>query len=100
MLKYYPNVVLFDEEKANGVGIITGWKTPRLIHDELSSDALEKVVSIGPLYTKNGINFIIANLFLRRKIYVFKRNFSSLKKIFMSFVSILKIMLPLFLVID
>lgn len=64
MLKYYPNVVLFDEEKANGVGIITGWKTPRLIHDELSSDALEKVVSIGPLYTKNGINYMIANLFL------------------------------------
>ena len=68
MLKYYPNVVLFDEEKANGVGIITGWKTPRLIHDELSSDALEKVVSIGPLYTKNGINFIIANLFLNPQI--------------------------------
>ena len=68
MLKYYPNVVLFDEEKANGVGIITGWKTPRLIHDELSSDALEKVISIGPLYTKNGINFIIANLFLNPQI--------------------------------
>ena len=68
MLKYYPNVVLFDEEKANGVGIITGWKTPRLIHDELSSDALEKVISIGPLYTKNGINFIIANLFLNLQI--------------------------------
>ena len=68
MLKYYPNVVLFDEEKANGVGIITGWKTPRLIHDELSSDTLEKVVSIGPLYTKNGINFIIANLFLNPQI--------------------------------
>lgn len=68
MLKYYPNVVLFDEEKANGVGVITGWKTPRLIHDELSSEALEKVVSIGPLYTKNGINFIIANLFLNPQI--------------------------------
>lgn len=68
MLNYYPNVVLFDEEKANGVGIITGWKTPRLIHDELSSDALKKVVSIGPLYTKNGVNFIIANLFLNPQI--------------------------------
>lgn len=68
MLKYYPNVVLFDEEKVNGVGVITGWKTPRLIHDELSSEALEKVVSIGPLYTKNGINFIIANLFLNPQI--------------------------------
>ena len=68
MLKYYPNVVLFDENKDFGVGIITGWKTPRLIHDELSSEALEKVVSIGPLYTKNGINFIIANLFLNPQI--------------------------------
>lgn len=68
MLKYYPNVVLFDEEKGNGVGVITGWKTPRLVQDELSLEAREKVVSIGPLYTKNGINFIIANLFLNPQI--------------------------------
>lgn len=27
MLKYYKNVVLFDEEKDKGIGIITGWKT-------------------------------------------------------------------------
>ena len=68
MLKYYPNVVLFDEEKTSGVGIITGWKTPRLIQDELVEEVKKKVVSIGPLYTKNGINFIIANLFLNPQI--------------------------------
>lgn len=68
MLKYYPNVVLFDENTRPGVGIITGWKTPRLIQDELSSEARDKVSSIGPLYTKNGINYIIANLFLNPQI--------------------------------
>lgn len=68
MLKYYPNVVLFDEEKEYGVGVITGWKTPRLVQEELSKEARDKVISIGPLYTKNGINFIIANLFLNPQI--------------------------------
>lgn len=52
MLKYYPNVVMFDDEKESGVGIITGWKAPHLIYDKLSDEAKDKVVSVGPLYTK------------------------------------------------
>lgn len=68
MIKYYPHVVLFDKEKTSGVGIITGWKTPTLIREKLSTQALEKVISIGPLYTANGINYIIANLLLNPQI--------------------------------
>lgn len=68
MLRYYKNVVLFDEEKENGVAIITGWKNPHLIQNKLSEAAKERVVSIGPLYTKNGINFILANLFLNPQV--------------------------------
>ena len=68
MLRYYKNVVLFDDEKENGVAIITGWKNPHLIQNKLSEAAKERVVSIGPLYTKNGINFILANLFLNPQV--------------------------------
>ena len=46
MLKYYPNVVMFDDEKESGVGIITGWKAPHLIYDKLSDEAKDKVVSV------------------------------------------------------
>ena len=41
MLKYYPNVVMFDDEKESGVGIITGWKAPHLIYDKLSDESKE-----------------------------------------------------------
>ncbi len=68
MIKYYKHVVIFDDSKEAGVGIITGWKNPTLIQSKLSKEAKEKVISIGPLYTKNGINFIIANLFLNPNI--------------------------------
>lgn len=68
MIKYYNNVVLYDDSNEFGVGIITGWKTPSLIREILDEESKKKVVSIGPLYTKNGINFIIANLFLNQHI--------------------------------
>lgn len=68
MLKYYKNVVLYNNNVDNGVAIVTGWKNPKIIQSGLDSDVLEKVVSIGPLYTKDGINFILANLFLNPQI--------------------------------
>jgi len=64
MLKYYKNTVLYHDDIKNGVGIITGWKKPSLIQEHLTVDAFHKVKTIGTLYTKNGINFVIANLFL------------------------------------
>lgn len=68
MIKYYPHVVLFDETKQSGIGIITGWKNPTLILNKLSKESQAKIISIGPLYTTTGINFIIANLFLNPQI--------------------------------
>lgn len=68
MLKYYKNVVLFDEDKESGIGIITGWKNPKLVKADLDEDVADKIISIGPLYTKNGINFVLANMFLNPQI--------------------------------
>lgn len=67
MLKYYNHVVLQNEIEY-GVGIITGWNVPKKIESLLDSDVKNRVRTIGTLYTKNGINFIIANLFLNPNI--------------------------------
>ena len=64
MLKYYKNVVKYNENVQYGLGIITGWKSTDMILNHLSEDAKKKIVTCGNLYTKNGINYIIANLFL------------------------------------
>lgn len=67
MLKYYSHMVLQNEIE-KGVGIITGWNVPKKIEGLLDSDVKNKVRTIGTLYTKNGINYIIANLFLNPNI--------------------------------
>ena len=64
MLKYYKNVVKYNENVQYGLGIITGWKSTDMILNHLSEEAKKKIVTCGNLYTKNGINYIIANLFL------------------------------------
>lgn len=68
MLKYYANTVLYNDTIETGMGIITGWKKPSLIKEHLTKESLEKTKTIGTLYTKNGINYIIANLFLNPEI--------------------------------
>lgn len=68
MLKYYKNTVLYYDHIKTGIGIITGWKKPNLIREHLTQESLNKVKTIGTLYTKNGINYIIANLFLNPEI--------------------------------
>ena len=68
MLKYYKNVVKYNEDVCYGVGIITGWKSTDMILDSLSEEVKRKIVTCGNLYTKNGINYIIANLFLNPQI--------------------------------
>lgn len=67
MLKYYKNVVLYNDFIEKGIGIITGWKNPPEIKEKLR-EANQKVITIGPLYTTEGINHIIANLFLNPQI--------------------------------
>lgn len=68
MIKYYKNVVKYNENLQYGVGIITGWKDTNIILDNLSESSKNKVVTCGNLYTKNGINYIIANLYLNPNI--------------------------------
>ncbi len=67
MLKFYRHVVLQNEIEY-GVGIITGWNVPKKIEGLLDEDVKGKVRTIGTLYTKNGINFLMANLFLNPNI--------------------------------
>jgi len=57
-------MVLQNNKINHGVGIITGWNVPKKIESLLDEDVKSRVRTIGTLYTKNGINFIIANLFL------------------------------------
>jgi len=64
MLKYYKNVVKYNENVKYGIGIITGWKDTDIILNNLSATTQKKIVTCGNLYTENGINYIIANLFL------------------------------------
>lgn len=68
MLKYYQNTVLYYDQVETGIGIITGWKKPNLIREHLTQESLNKIKTIGILYAKNGINYIIANLFLNPEI--------------------------------
>ena len=55
MLKYYNKVVLYNHQISNRIGIITGWKNPPEIKNLLNEEALKKVMTIGTLYTKEGI---------------------------------------------
>lgn len=68
MLKYYKHVVLYNNSIEKGIGIITGWKNPPEIKEKLSEDSIQKVMTIGTLYTTEGINHVIANLFLNPQI--------------------------------
>lgn len=68
MLKFYKHVVLYNDSIEKGIGIITGWKNPPEIKEKLSEEAMKKVMTIGTLYTTEGINHIIANLFLNPQI--------------------------------
>lgn len=64
MLKYYQKEVLYNENVKYGVGIITGWQEPKKVFNNLKEETKEKVVTCGTLYSINGINYIIANLYL------------------------------------
>lgn len=68
MLKYYKNTVKYNKDIPYGIGIITGWKHPEAVLKNLTAEAKKRIVTCGNLYTKNGINYIIANLFLNPQI--------------------------------
>ncbi|MDD4409667.1 MAG: thymidylate synthase [Candidatus Pacebacteria bacterium] len=60
--KYYHNQLIVNNP--SGIAIVCGWTKKELIWNNLSGEARKKVSIIGQLYSKEGINYIIRNIFL------------------------------------
>lgn len=65
--KFYANQLILTSE-TGFVGIISGWTKKEQIEKLISAENKSKVSSIGQLYSKEGLNYIIRNLFLNPKI--------------------------------
>src|SRR4030042_6414244 len=65
--KYYNNQIIIPSPEGY-FGIITGWSKKEHINDLISAANKNKIGAIGQLYSKEGINYIIRNLFLNPKI--------------------------------
>lgn len=59
--KYYANQLIVGNGR---VAIVTGWTKKEKIYEQLSEKAKENVALMGQLYSKEGINYIIRNIFL------------------------------------
>ena len=66
--KYYSNQLIINESENSSISIVTGWTKKEDVFKELSTISKEKTLIIGQLYSKEGINFIIRNIFLNPKI--------------------------------
>lgn len=61
--KYYNRMIL--KPSLNGqIGIVCGWTKKEDIERNLKEEEKKKIGAIGQLYSKEGLNFIIRNLFL------------------------------------
>lgn len=65
--KFYANQLILPSE-TGFVGIISGWTKKEHIDSLISAENKSKISSIGQLYSKEGLNYIIRNLFLNPKI--------------------------------
>lgn len=63
--KYYANQLIVNKGK---IAVVTGWTKKEDVFKKLSKESKEKISAIGQLYSKEGINFIIRNLFLNTDI--------------------------------
>ncbi len=66
--KYYKNQLIINRNPGAKVALITGWTKKEEIWKNLSDESRRKVLIVGQLYSKEGINFIIRNLFLNPNI--------------------------------
>lgn len=66
--KYYSNQLIVNKNINSSIAIVTGWTKKEDVFKELSEESKEKISVIGQLYSKEGINFIIRNLFLNPNI--------------------------------
>lgn len=64
--KYYQNQLIAEEKL--GIAVVCGWTKKEVVWSKLSEQSKGKVSIIGQLYSKEGINYIIRNLFLNPKI--------------------------------
>jgi thymidylate synthase len=65
--KYYASQLILNREPDARVVLTTGWTKKEEIWNKLSPDSRKKVLALGQLYSEEGINFIIRNLFLNPK---------------------------------
>ena len=65
--KYYNNQIIIPSTEGY-FGIITGWSKKEHINDLILPENKNKIGAIGQLYSKEGINYIIRNIFLNPKI--------------------------------
>ena len=63
--KYYQNQLITN---AGEIAIVCGWTKKEVIWNNLSEESRKKVAIMGQLYSKEGINYIIRNIFLNPKI--------------------------------
>ncbi|MCX6744027.1 MAG: thymidylate synthase [Candidatus Parcubacteria bacterium] len=61
--KYYTNQILIPSPEGF-IGIVSGWTKKEHIEELISAENKNKIGAIGQLYSKEGINYIIRNLFL------------------------------------
>lgn len=66
--KFYANQILVPSFEGF-IGIISGWTKKEHIEELITAENKIKVGAIGQLYSKEGINYVIRNLFLNPRLY-------------------------------
>lgn len=62
--KYYANQLAISDNPDAAIALVTGWTKKEDVLKKLSVESGKKIAVAGQLYSKEGINFIIRNLFL------------------------------------
>ena len=65
--KFYANQIIVPSPEGF-IGIVSGWTKKEHIEEIISPENKNKVAAIGQLYSKEGINYIIRNLFLNPRL--------------------------------
>lgn len=66
-LKYYGDLII-QPNPCGDVAIVCGWTKREKLFETLSKDVLKRVGAIGQLYSREGVNYIIRNIFLNPSI--------------------------------
>jgi len=88
--KYYGNQLILNRESGSTVAVTTGWTKKEDVWKVLSETSKKKVLTVGQLYSKEGINYIIRNLFLNPEVnflIITGRDLSGSLKEFKSFLN-------------